>query len=879
MPKKRPFSRKTRRPAASPRAVNNTPQPPNTHKGAAILVKNAVIRSANKRMLEMFGYELSDLRGMPFEEFIAPEFRGAVLNNYARMVAGQITKIHFKLEVLSKNGAQVPAQIFASVIETRKGPYVMAQVRGFNSKKKHSRSIRQLFTSARCLIWNASVVKKEGRFVWTLTIANEDACRQFLPMKTGAGQSYKDAWRMSINPNDRELMDLNSSSALLEGKSGYSQEFRCTNVRGEIRWLSEDVHIKKTGRGRWRLIGVCMDVTGRKNTEEALKASEERYKKLVDLSPDAIAVHSQGRVVFVNKAAVKLFGARDYHELIGRPVLSFVHDDSKEEVTSRMKIMYDQGKVMPLILEKFVRLNGEEIYVEVAAMPLIFRGVPAIMVVIRDVSERVTAENELKTAHRKMADIIEFLPDPVFVVDRNRRVIAWNRAVEGMTGVPKAEILGKSDLECSAAFYGQQKHILLDLLFPESGRTLPEMQRNYDYIEKKGDTLFAEVFSPYLNAGKGMYIWVKASALYDSEGRIAGAIESVRDITERKQFEEKIRYLSFNDKLTGLYNRAFCEEEMARLDTRRELPLSIIVGDVNNLKVTNDVFGHHEGDRLLAEVSKVLKDSCRKGDIVSRWGGDEFLMLLPRTEAKVAEMIVERISEKCTQISGLSLKPSVALGTATKEAEQDELETVLKEAEGRMYCNKLFFGDSLHGDFISTVEKAILDKGKESRRHIEHLRKYVLEFGQELELPPEQVEALSTLAVLHDIGKVSIPEEVLLKPGPLTRDETNIMKKHSELGYRIAQTYHLAKDISDSILHHHERWDGTGYPRGLKGSQIPLSARLLSIVEAYDVMTNRQPYRGAMDSDKALEEIIRNSGTQFDPELVKVFLKVVSRSR
>jgi diguanylate cyclase (GGDEF)-like protein/PAS domain S-box-containing protein len=362
---------------------------------------------------------------------------------------------------------------------------------------------------------------------------------------------------------------------------------------------------------------------------------------------------------------------------------------------------------------------------------------------------------------------------------------------------------------------------------------------------------------------------------YRKNGKVYGNCV-VRDITERKKVEEKIKYLTFHDSLTGIYNRAYFENELEKYDNPRYLPMSIIIGDMNGLKLVNDAFGHDEGDRLLKIAANSLKESCRQADTVARYGGDEFVILLPNTTTQEAEGIIERISNKISQTQFGPIPPSIALGCETKTFIQQDIHLILKHAEDNMYQQKLMSEQSNRSAVISTLERTLIEVSEETELHALRLQTLCDQMCVKLDLSSSLRNELRLLAVLHDIGKVAIPQTILTKAEELTLDEWKLIKQHTEIGYRIAQSSPDLAIISEGILSHHERWDGTGYPRGLKGEDIPLSARILSIADAYDVMISGRAYKPKMSKEEAMEEIKKGAGTQFDPELAKVFIEIVS---
>ncbi|MCL4416967.1 MAG: diguanylate cyclase [Actinobacteria bacterium] len=333
--------------------------------------------------------------------------------------------------------------------------------------------------------------------------------------------------------------------------------------------------------------------------------------------------------------------------------------------------------------------------------------------------------------------------------------------------------------------------------------------------------------------------------------------------------------MSFHDNLTDLYNRAYFDEELKRLDRERQLPLSIIIGDVNGLKLINDGFGHKKGDLLLRKCAKVLVKSCRSEDIICRWGGDEFAILLPKTHEEEAKEIVERIRLGCKVLENKKLPLSISIGIATKTDHSQNLQKVIKNAEDRMYRRKLVERNSISSSILSAFSRALFEKGLETEKHTYRISALSRKIGKAINLSEDQLNDLSLLSILHDIGKVAIAESVLMKKGELTREETRLVRRHTIIGYNIAKSTIQLAHIADSILYHHEWWNGNGYPHKLKGDSIPINSRITSVVDAYDVMANGSPYKKAISKKKSIETIKELSGIQFDPGLVKIFVEIL----
>ena len=313
---------------------------------------------------------------------------------------------------------------------------------------------------------------------------------------------------------------------------------------------------------------------------------------------------------------------------------------------------------------------------------------------------------------------------------------------------------------------------------------------------------------------------------------------------------------------------------MEELDTPEALPLAVIMADSNGLKLVNDTYGHAVGDEMLRAIGGILREVCGEKGILARWGGDEFVILLPRTSMAEAEGISRSIFERCRSTFVGDVPVSVSLGVAEKHAEEEKLLEILSRAEDDMYKRKLGESRSVRRGVVSALLKALGAKSHETEEHTRRMEMLALKIGERVGLPESELKRLSLVVILHDIGKIHVDEAILGKSGPLTPQEWEIMKKHPETGSRIARSTEDFAHVAEDILSHHERWDGTGYPRGLKGRKIPLLARITSVVDAYDVMTNGRPYKAPLSQAEALEECRRCSGTQFDPELVELFLEI-----
>jgi diguanylate cyclase (GGDEF)-like protein/PAS domain S-box-containing protein len=351
------------------------------------------------------------------------------------------------------------------------------------------------------------------------------------------------------------------------------------------------------------------------------------------------------------------------------------------------------------------------------------------------------------------------------------------------------------------------------------------------------------------------------------------------DITAIKNAQEEMTYLSYHDQLTGLYNRRFYEEELKRLDVERNLPIALIMADVNGLKLTNDAFGHQEGDHLLVTIAKILKDSCRSDEIVARIGGDEFVILLPSTTCKEANQLAARIYEAVAGMKEKNRIASVSLGCAVKTSLKENMGDVFTKAENDMYRRKITESSSMRSQSIDLIMNSLYEKSPREMVHAKSVGELSEQIAASMYFPQEDVKQMGIAGLVHDIGKIGICDEILEKEGALDEEEYNEIKKHSEMGFRILNSVTEFSEIARFVFAHQEWWDGTGYPRGLKEEEIPIQARIIAVADAFDAMTNSRTYRDTISESEAMIEIYKCAGRQFDPAVVKVFIEKVLKKQ
>lgn len=358
-------------------------------------------------------------------------------------------------------------------------------------------------------------------------------------------------------------------------------------------------------------------------------------------------------------------------------------------------------------------------------------------------------------------------------------------------------------------------------------------------------------------------------------GKIIGAVVTFMDISERKQKEAAINYMSCYDALTGVHNRRCFDENRGKIDNVDNLPISVIFADINGLKMTNDIFGHAAGDELIKKSSEILKKVCRENDVVARIGGDEFVILLPKTTGEKVEGILTLIKTSFADARVKAIKCSMSLGFATKISLDQSLEEIMANAENVMYKDKTENRKSINKDIINTIIKTLHIRNDEEKQHSIIVGKLCFKIGAALQLSEPEIRKAGKAGYLHDIGKIILDERLLSKE-LLSNEELEKIQEHSAVGYRILNLFDDTLDLAECVYAHHERWDGTGYPRGLKGEEIPLISRIIAVAETYARVLKRGTKPFEERQRLALEVVDKASGTQFDPQIAAVLIRVIN---
>jgi diguanylate cyclase len=455
--------------------------------------------------------------------------------------------------------------------------------------------------------------------------------------------------------------------------------------------------------------------------------------------------------------------------------------------------------------------------------------------------------------------------DGVISTDINGNVDIMNSVAESLTGWTMEEAKGHP---FKSVFV-----IINEFTRTKCDDPVEKVFKTEEIIELENHTLLIK------KNAEEVHIEDSAAPIRDEKGNIKGVVVVFRDCSDKREKQEKIQYLSYHDQLTGLYNRHFFEEELLRLDVERNLPFTIAMLDVNGLKLTNDAFGHEAGDLLLKKVAKVLKNECRTDDIISRIGGDEFIILLPKTSPAEADLIVKRIYKAIDEQKTDNIVISVSIGWETKDFINQDIKEVFSKAEDHMYRKKITESQSMRNQTIKVIMQTLHETNAREKLHSERVSKLCHKIGEFMKLDDEVLKELELAGLMHDIGKIAINNDILNKCGKLTEVEFEEIKKHPEISYHILKSVDVYTRMAEYVLSHHERWDGEGYPRGISGEDIPLLARIITVADAYEAMTATRTYKEAYSHEQAIEELKRCAGTQFDPAIVHACLKMDCQSK
>ncbi len=568
------------------------------------------------------------------------------------------------------------------------------------------------------------------------------------------------------------------------------------------------------------------------------------YENFFTLNLDLLFLGDKsGKLIRMSKEWENVLGYA-IEELENTPILDYIPPEDISRVADLIEHIDDTAGIFHLTV-RFCAKDGRHHYIELKGQ---VQG-EYVYCAARDITERIELAQSLKRNNTLLQTIMDHAPVSIYINYPGEEPDFYNKYMRENFAMTEEETL------------------LVGLT-------------DEDVLQKGFQGSYEEEIT--FKDGKKHIIETVKTRLYKEDGSILGTLGIGLDITKRKEDEEALRmsetkhqFLSYHDQMTGLYNRRYYEEELKTINTEGNYPITLVMADVNGLKLTNDAFGHAFGDRMLVTFADILKKECRSGDVIARIGGDEFVLLLPRTNTVQAEKIVNRIQKILIDTVVDKVKLSVSFGWQTKYAQSEEFDDIYKQAEDAMYRRKMLEGRSYKSETIKLITKSLYEKFKGEQLHCERVSSLCKQLGAALGMDSDDIKELGLAGLLHDIGKIGINTDILNKAERLKEEEWQEIRRHPEIGYHILRSVNEFAELAEYVLAHHERMDGKGYPVGLKGADIPQKARILHIAEAYEVMTGEHPYRKKISQKEAILELEKNSGTEFDPEIVKCFIEKV----
>jgi diguanylate cyclase (GGDEF)-like protein/PAS domain S-box-containing protein/putative nucleotidyltransferase with HDIG domain len=607
---------------------------------------------------------------------------------------------------------------------------------------------------------------------------------------------------------------------------------------------------------------ILKDITIEKLLEQQLEESQKLIQSIINNTTDAIYIKDiEGKYLLFNPQAEKITGKLK-DDVLGKDDFYLFPPDEAKVVMDGDRAIMDNGETQTY--EEIVTDATGKIAVFSSTKGPIFdehNKVQGLFGIARNITKHKELELSLSNEKKLLEATLISVGDGVISCDRTGQVLFINPIAEDLTGWGLDEAEGKPIEEVF--------HIINEMTGEKGENIAKKVLESGVINELANHTILIS------KDGTRRPIEDSAAPIIQDNGEIIGVVIVFSDFSDKREKMDQIQYLSYHDYLTGLYNRRFFEEELKRYDTARNIPMTIVMGDVNGLKLINDSFGHDVGDELLKKAAEMIMKGCRADDVVARLGGDEFVIILPKTDALEAERLLKRIQSSLSEQMVGAIALSVSFGFETKQSQSESFQDILKNAEDHMYRHKLYESASMRSKTINLIMNTLYEKNNREMIHSQRVSELCESIAKSMDLSNDDINQIRIAGLMHDIGKIGVEDNILNKTEMLNNHEWEEIKKHSEIGYRILSSVNEFSEVADYVLEHQERWDGTGYPRGLKGEEISLQARIISVADAFDAMTGERTYGRMLNKKEAIEEIQRCSGTQFDPELARLFIEKV----
>lgn len=597
------------------------------------------------------------------------------------------------------------------------------------------------------------------------------------------------------------------------------------------------------------LLGSLVQV--KENEQEGIK---DKYKSLFYNSIEFVFVTQDSKVVIHNNLGTKITGYSQ-EELSNINPFDLVYPDDKNKVLNHFKFNLSENSPENESVFRLIKKDGSTIWVILSSAQIEWEGKPATINVLLDATNRKNVEETLKHSERELS----------LLISQMQSGLVFCELTKNGQGIEDDSVILKTN---------KSIHEIMELDNNIDGKSfkeaLPELKELFDKLKnvaKGGAKIQSEIyltkFGKYLNY----------YAFSPSKNQFAVFFN---DITDQKKCEREIQFLDFHDSLTGLYNGRYLESEIQKYNNVNSGKTSIIVAQLNGIKLANNAFRHLSWNDYLLKFANILKDECREIDTIIRADRDKFVVLLPLADKETTEKIIQSIRNRVDKETEKNAVFSAAIGYEIKNDIADDINEIYEQAENNMFKDKLLMSNNVRGRNIQTILNALYRISEVEQAHATNVSNISEQVAAAMGISSYETQQIKTAALLHDVGNISIDPSILTKSGKYTEEEWETLKKHPEAGYRILSASGMYTHIAKYVLEHHERWDGAGYPKGLKAEEISLPARIIAIVDSFDAMTTDKPYKKAHTFEEAIAEIEANAGKQYDPEVVRVFVDNVA---
>lgn len=825
------------------------------------LSRKGTVKAINKKGCEILGLAREDIIGKDwFSSFLPKSERKEVKGVHKKNITGDIAEVsQHTNRIVTAQGEERIVSWHNSFLKDAEGVliYVLSAGTDITEQKMAEKALSESEEKFRYVFESGCI----GNSL-TLPSGEIEVNQAFCKMLGFSAEELKGMkWPDITHPDDVKHCN-EQISKLIKGQRDYvSFNKRYIKKDGTILWADVHTSIRKDKKKNpLYFMTSVIDITSQKIAEQKLKRSEEKYQLLFSEMKDSFALHEiicdkngkpiDYRFLDVNPAFEQMTGLKK-QDIINKTVLEVMPKTEKYWIENYGQVALT-GK--PMRFENYA--NSLDRYYEVNA----YRPAPnQFACTFKDITEEKLAKERLIKSEKRLLEAQTLAQVGNWELDLKTNMIWGSEEASRIYGISKESSL--------IPLQRVQK-----LILPEYREAVKNAHLGLVSGKKKYDVQF-KIRSE--KEGKIKHIHSKAVLRKDETGQNIKIEGLIQDITTQKTLEGELSYLSFHDQLTGLHNRRYFEEKQALLDSQENLPISIIMGDLNGLKIVNDSFGHAKGDEFLCAAAKVIKQACSECDVVVRHGGDEFAVLLPNTDETSAVKIINNIQNSAAKIKLENIELSISFGHATKTKKSEKLSEILTIAENEMYKHKFDLRSNMHTKTINIIMNTLFEKSPRESEHSQRVSTLSTTIAKQMHFNKDDIDRIRIAGLVHDIGKIGIDKRILNKTGPLTDEEWRAVRNHSDSGWRILSASSDFSEIANLVRAHHERWDGKGYPSGLKSYDIPLEARIISIADSYDAMTSDRPYRNRLSKEQAISELRKFAGIQFDPDIVEVLINKV----